>query len=118
MRPGTRVRLADEQDDAILVLSLADPTELDAQAARVLRALPCDVALLAGGSAAHGGPVLVPFAGHSHDWAAAELGSWLGAAAVTLGVRGRDRARRDAIRPLASVSLALQCGAGIRVETV
>ena len=64
------------------------------------------------------GPVLVPFSGHSHDWAAAELGAWLGHGAVTLlGVRSRDGAR-DASRLLASASLALQRGAGVRAETL
>jgi hypothetical protein len=63
--------------------------------------------------------VLVPFAGHSHDWAAAELGAWLGGGAVTLlGVRGRHGDRRDASRLLANASLALQRGAGVRAETV
>jgi len=61
----------------------------------------------------------VPFAGHAHDWAAAELGAWLGGGAVTLvGVRGRDGAHRDASRLLASASLALQRGAGIRADTL
>ena len=116
---GDTVRLAAEQDAAILLLSLADPAELDAHAATVLRAAPCDVALLAGDGASHRGPVLVPFAGHSHDWAAAELGAWLGGGAVTLlGVRGRDDAHRDASRLLASASLALQRGAGIRADTL
>jgi DNA-binding SARP family transcriptional activator len=113
------VRLAAEQEAAILLLSLTDPAELDALAATVLRAAPCDVALLAGDSASRRGPVLVPFAGHSHDWAAAELGAWLGGGAVTLlGVRGRDGAHRDASRLLASAALALQRGAGIRADTL
>jgi DNA-binding SARP family transcriptional activator len=111
------VRLAAEQDAAILLLSLVDPPAIDPPTATVLRAAPCDVALLAGDGAIHGGPVLVPFAGHSHDWAAAELGAWLGAGAVTLlGIR-RDDAHRDASRLLASASLALQRGAGIRADT-
>jgi DNA-binding SARP family transcriptional activator len=116
---GDTVRLASEQDAAILLLSLADPTELDPHAATILRAAPCDVALLAGDSASDRGPVLVPFAGHSHDWAAAELGAWLGGGSVTLvGVRGRDGTHRDASRLLASASLALQRGAGVHVETL
>jgi hypothetical protein len=115
---GDTVRLAAEQDAAILLLSLADPAELDAQTVTVLRAAPCDVALLAGEEAPERGLVLVPFAGHSHDWAAAELGAWLGGGAVTLvGVRGRDGAQRDASRLLASASLALQRGVGIRADT-
>jgi hypothetical protein len=116
---GDTVRLAAEQDAAILLLALADPAEIGAQAATVLRAAPCDVALLAGASPPPGGPVLVPFAGHSHDWAAAELGAWLGGGSVTLlGIRGGDGARRDASRLLASASLALQRGAGIRADTL
>ena len=63
------------------------------------------------------GPVLVPFSGHEHDLAAAEVGAWLGRAAVTLlGVHeGRDG--RDASRMLASASLALRRGFGIEAET-
>ena len=63
--------------------------------------------------------MLVPFAGTRHDWAAAELGAWLGGGAVTLlGVPRPRRRRRDASRLLASASLALQRGAGVRAETV
>ena len=118
--PGAdAVRLAAEQDAAILLLSLPDPPELDAQTAAVLRGAASDVALLAGQPAERPGPVLVPFAGHSHDWAAAELGAWLGGGTVTLlGVRGRPGDRRDASRLLASASLALQRGAGVRAETL
>jgi len=44
--------------------------------------------MLAGDHFPRAGSVLVPFSGHSHDWAAAELGAWLGHGAVTLlGVR-------------------------------
>ena len=116
------VRLAVEQDAAILLLAFPSAPEIDHQTAAVLRAAACDVAMLAGddssGAGAGGGPVLVPFSGHSHDWAAAELGAWLGQGAVTLlGVRRRDGAR-DASRLLASASLALQRGAGVRAETL
>ena len=111
------VRLAAEQDAAALLLSLPDVAEIDAATAAVLRAAACDVALLAGPDAPLPGRVLVPFAGHSHDWAAAELGAWLGGGAVTLlGVRGRAGAR-DASRLLASASLALQRGAGVSADT-
>ena len=63
-------------------------------------------------------PVLVPFAGHDHDWAAVEVGAWLAGDAPLrlLGVRGA--AGRDASRLLASASLALQRGMGIAAEPV
>jgi DNA-binding SARP family transcriptional activator len=116
---GDTVRLAAEQDAALLLLALPDPPEIDARVTTVLRAAPCDVALTARDLAPRGGPVLVPFAGHAHDWAAAELGAWLGGGAVTLlGARGRGGTRRDASRLLASASLALQRGAGIRTDTL
>ena len=110
---GDTVRLAAEQDAALLLVSLAPDGSLDDA---VLRGAACDVALVAGG-ALREGPVLVPFSGHEHDWAAVEVGAWLGRGAVTLlGVReGRDG--RDASRMLASASLALQRGLGIEPET-
>jgi DNA-binding SARP family transcriptional activator len=109
------VRLAAEQDAAVLLLE-AGP--IDAQLATVLRAAACDVALVAGDAPPGPGPILVPFSGSAHDWAAAELGASLGGGAVTLlGVAG-SAARRDASRLLASVSLALQRGAGVRAETL
>jgi len=84
----------------------------------VLRAAACDVALVAGGAPAGSGPVLVPFSGSAHDWAAAELGASLGGGAVTLlGVSG-GAGHRDASRLLANASLALQRGAGVRAETI
>jgi DNA-binding SARP family transcriptional activator len=114
---GDIVRLAAEQDAAILLLAGLAPPGIDDQTATVLRAAACDVAMLAGDHDPGAGPVLVPFSGHSHDWAAAELGAWLGHGAVTLlGVRSRGGAR-DASRLLASASLALQRGAGVRAET-
>jgi hypothetical protein len=112
------VRLAAEQDAAILLLATPATPEIDERTATILRAAACDVAMLAGDHVPGAGSVLVPFSGHSHDWAAAELGAWLGHGAVTLlGVRRRDGAR-DASRLLASASLALQRGAGVRAETL
>ena len=115
---GDILRLAAEQDAAILLLATSATPEVDERTATVLRAAACDVAMLAGDHIPRAGPVLVPFSGHSHDWAAAELGAWLGGGAVTLlGVRSRGGAR-DASRLLASASLALQRGAGVRAETL
>jgi hypothetical protein len=81
----------------------------------------CDVAI-AVPRAATGGAVLVPFAGHEHDWAALELGAWLAAAHGVplrlLGVEARgDGSGRDASRLLASASLALQRGMGLATES-
>jgi DNA-binding SARP family transcriptional activator len=120
------VRLVAEQDAALLVLDLPDAplgsATLDDDLATVLAQAACDVALLAGRTRANGGDgVLVPFAGHEHDWAAVELGAWLagnrGLALRLLGTQA-DRAsgRRDASRLLASASLALQRGLGVTAE--
>jgi hypothetical protein len=112
------VRLAAEQDAAILLLAAPDDGRIGPELATVLRAAACDVALVAGDAPAAQGPILVPFSGSAHDWAAAELGASLGGGAVTLlGIAGNAE-RRDASRLLASASLALQRGAGVRADTV
>ena len=79
--PGEELaRLATELDVELL---LADaPDELlaegapDEQLAALLAETPCDVALLVAREATPEGPVLVPFGGAEHDWAAVELGAW------------------------------------------
>ena len=118
------VRLAAEQDAAVLVLDASgdalrsDALHTDLQT--VLAGAVCDVVLVAG--ARHdelvNGPVLVPFGGHEHDWAAVEVGAWLAGDAPLrlLGVRGD--ARRDASRLLASASIALQRSIGIATEPI
>jgi DNA-binding SARP family transcriptional activator len=112
------VRLAAEQDAAVLLLAAPDDGAIDPELAISLRAAACDVALVAGAAPAGTGPVLVPFSGSAHDWAAAELGASLGGGAVTLlGVAG-SAGRRDASRLLANASLALQRGAGVRADTL
>ena len=112
------VRLAAEQDAAVLLLAAPADGAIDPELATVLRAAACDVALVAGGAPAPAGPILVPFSGSAHDWAAAELGASLGGGAVTLlGIAG-SAAKRDASRLLASASLALQRGAGVRADTL
>ena len=80
--PGEELaRLATELDVELL---LADaPDELlaegapDEQLTALLAETPCDVALLVPREATPEGPVLVPFGGAEHDWAAVELGAWL-----------------------------------------
>ena len=124
--PGEELaRLATELDVDLL---LADaPDELlaegapDEQLTAVLQGTPCDVALLVPRDATPTGPVLVPFGGAEHDWAAVELGAWFahadhmplrlaGAAAVP------ERGRRDASRLLSHGALAVQRVLGISAE--
>ena len=64
------------------------------------------------------GPVLVPFAGAEHDWAAIELGAWLaGSWKVTLKIAGPAvEGGRDSSRLLASASLAVQRALGVAAE--
>ena len=118
-------RLATELDVDLL---LADaPDELlsegvpDEQLAALLEEAPCDVALLAPRKATAEGPVLVPFGGAEHDWAAVELGAWFaravdaplrlaGAAAVP------EHGKRDASRLLSHGALAVQRLLGIPAE--
>jgi DNA-binding SARP family transcriptional activator len=117
--PGAdTARLAAEQDvDLVLV---AAPPELldDGDLAELLRAAPCDVAVVVGGDGAETGPVLVPFAGAEHDWTAIELGAWLaGSWQTPLRLAGPTmEGGRDASRLLASASLAVQRALGVAAE--
>jgi hypothetical protein len=65
-------------------------------------------------------PVLVPFGGAEHDWAALELGAWIASSSSAplrlLGAAADDDGRRDASRLLANASLVLQRLAGIAAE--
>jgi DNA-binding SARP family transcriptional activator len=124
--PGEElVRLAAELDVDLL---LADtPDELlvqgapDERHAVVLAEAPCDVALLVPRDATPEGPVLVPFGGAEHDWAAVELGAWLARAEhLSLRLAGAaavpERGRRDASRLLSHGALAVQRVVGISAE--
>ena len=122
------VRLASEQDVDLVVVDAPDsllaagvpPDDL----AYLWREAPCDVAVvIAGGDATLGGdrPVLVPFGGAEHDWAAVEIAAWLAAAhGSTLQLLGSsaepERGKRDASRSLALVSLVVQRAAGISAK--
>jgi hypothetical protein len=79
----------------------------DEQLTAALGETPCDVALLASRDATPQGPVLVPFGGAEHDWAAVELATrWhregLGAA--------RLRLAREAAPPTLLVRRGLRPG--------
>lgn len=94
----------------------------------VLEKAPCDVAVLVERETRvpeigpeH--PVLVPFGGADHDWAAIELGAWIATARDAplklLGARADlAEGQRDASRLLADASLVLQQFAGIAAEPV
>ena len=124
--PGAELaRLATELDVDLL---LADaPDELlaegapDEQLTALLEETPCDVALLVPRDAAPEGPVLVPFGGAEHDWAAVELGAWFARAAdVPLRLAGAaavpEQGKRDASRLLSHGALAVQRVLGISAE--
>ena len=92
-------RLAAEQDVELLVVDAPDGLLEDARLLALLDETPCDVAILVGARPPRAGPVLVPFSGSEHDWAAVELGAWLargdGRAAAA---RGREHWQRGARR--------------------
>jgi DNA-binding SARP family transcriptional activator len=129
--PGEDVVLLAREQDADLVLTDAHPRLLvDGLPNDSLRAIldsaPCDVAVLVGpGAPARDpeGPVIVPFGGADHDWAAVELAAWtarcLGTTLRLVGTSADGfRRRRDASRLLARVSLVVQAAAGIVAEPV
>jgi Kef-type K+ transport system membrane component KefB len=92
----------------------------------VLEHAECDVAVLVDRGHAPpqlgpGRPVLVPFGGAEHDWAALELGAWIASAADTpLRLLGAEAGEgdRDASRLLGNASLVVQQFAGIPAEPV
>jgi DNA-binding SARP family transcriptional activator len=119
------VRLASEHD-VDLVIVAASPALLesgrpDRDLDLILERAPCDVAVLAGKWAAADGPIVTPFAGVEHDWAAIEVAAWLaGALGTTLRLLGTEAdpalGRRDASRLLARASLLVQQVVGIVTE--
>jgi DNA-binding SARP family transcriptional activator len=124
--PGEELaRLATELD---VELVLADaPDELlaegvpDKELTALLAKTPCDVALLVPREATPNGPVLVPFGGAEHDWAAVELGAWFAHAAnAPLRLAGAaavpEHGRRDASRLLSHGALAVQRVLGVSAE--
>src|SRR5947209_18980068 len=66
------------------------------------------------------GPVLVPFGGAEHDWAALELGSWIaaahGAPLKLLGAAGQTDEGKSVTRMLADAGLLVQQATGIATE--
>ena len=126
--PGVDVvRLATEHDvDLILLDAASDLLESglpDEDLGTVLERAPCDVGVLSGAGAMSTGPVVTPFGGVEHDWAAIEVAAWLAQSlGTTLRLLGREAnpalGRRDASRLLARASLLVQQVVGIVTEPV
>jgi DNA-binding SARP family transcriptional activator len=124
--PGEELaRLAAELDVELLLADAPDGLLVDgapdARLAAVLGEAPCDVALLVPRKATPEGPVLVPFGGAEHDWAAVELGAWLArAGGAQLRLAGSaavpEQGKRDASRLLSHGALAVQRVVGISAE--
>lgn len=120
------VRLATEHDVDLILLDAA-PGLLerglpDGDLAAVLERAPCDVGVLVGGELA-AGPVVTPFGGAEHDWAAIEVAAWLAQAlGTTLRLLGTEAnpaiERRDASRLLSRASMLVQQVVGIVTEPV
>ena len=124
--PGQELaRLATELDVDLLLAAAPDALLAegapDEQLTAMLAEAPCDVALLVAREATPQGPVLVPFGGADHDWAAVELGAWFAhAERVPLRLAGAaavpEQGRRDASRLLSHGALAVQRVLGISAE--
>ena len=126
--PGAdAVRLAIEHDVDVVLLDAApellESGHPDQDLAVALERAPCDVAVLVGGGAVAAGPVVAPFGGAEHDWAAIEVAAWLAKSLGTtlrlLGTEADPAAeRRDASRLLSRASLLVQQVVGIVTEPV
>jgi DNA-binding SARP family transcriptional activator len=130
-RGSDAARLAGEQDVDLLLLGvraeLISGEGLGRDLADVLLGAPCDVGVLLAKAGTPGPgpgvPVVVPFGGAEHEWAAAEIGGWiahaLDAPLQLLGTAGdRETGQRDASRLLAAASLAVQQVSGVAPEPV
>jgi len=121
---GAIEKLALRQEVGLVVAGAAGLVdgESDDLATGILRSAPCDVALhLARGDGRGGGPVMVPFAGTEHDWAALELATTIaGANGSSLVLTGSNAPSGgddgDASRLLAAASLIVQQISGLIAE--
>ncbi len=93
----------------------------------VLEKAPCDVGVLVAKehepvSPGPGAPVVVPFGGAEHDWAALELGAWIASANEAplklLGAAGDTEDRARVTRLLGDAGMLVQQYAGIAPGTV
>jgi len=127
---GDLVRLAGEREVDLLLLDGRRPLLGEGvprgAIGTVLEHAVCDVAVLVERvtttpEIGPDHPVVVPFGGAAHDWAALELGAWIatvhGARLLLLGVEADpESGERDASRLLANASLVVQQLAGIAAE--
>ena len=126
---GDLLRLAAEQPIDLILLDGRRPLLGEGvprgPVGEVLLGAPCDVAVLVQRerrplAVGPEHPVLVPFGGADHDWAALELGAWVAssyrAPLRLLGAAGDEAGRRDASRLLGDASLVLQRLAGVPAE--
>ena len=126
LAPGADLaRLTREQAVELALIDAPDDLLEDARVLTLLEQAPCDVAIVAGAARMMAresdGPVLVPFGGAAHDWAAVELGAWIARnAGVGLRLAGAATGPegRDASRLLANASLAVQRALGVSAEPV
>jgi Kef-type K+ transport system membrane component KefB len=120
---------SDEYVDLLLVdgrRPLLGPGVPAGEIGAALERAPCDVGVLVEREGLPQidaeDPVVVPFGGAEHDWAALELGSWIaaarGAPLKLLGASAENGEGRDASRLLANASLVVQQLAGIAAEPV
>jgi Kef-type K+ transport system membrane component KefB len=95
------------------------------EVAPLLERAACDVAVLVAKDSAEislgpDSPVLVPFGGAEHDWAALELGSWLAASTAAplrlLGAAGQTDEGTTVTRMLADAGLLVQRATGVATE--
>jgi DNA-binding SARP family transcriptional activator len=115
------VKIATEQDVDLVLVDAPPALAADAELDALVTGAPCDVGVVVPRELASAGPVLVPFTGDDHDWAAVELGSWFaGSRQTTLTIAGTtadDAAgARDASLLLADASLAVQRALGVTAE--
>ena len=128
------VRLTEDEGIDLLLIDGRRPLLGDGvprgDVGQLLRNAPCDVGVLVARDddevvLGPDAPVVVPFGGAEHDWAALELGAWIAAAADAplrlLGVGGDGRAdgEDDAGNPtrmLANAALVVQQLVGVQTE--
>jgi Kef-type K+ transport system membrane component KefB len=125
------VRLASDESVDLVLLNGRRPLLGEAvprgNVGTVLAEAPCDVVVLVEREEIpvldQDNPVLVPFGGSEHDWAALELAAWIahasGAPLKLLGAAaGGKNGGRDASRLLANAALVVQQLAGVSTEPV
>jgi len=125
------VKLAKGEEVDLLLIDGRRPLLGDAvprgDVGTVLREADCDVAVYVGREGAPESPdadhpVMVPFGGAEHDWAALELGAWIasatGAPLKMLGATGNSDEHSRVTRLLGDAGLLVQQYAGIPAESV